>query len=412
MQSCRDKSKLFLVDGGECFDYGTLLNRLNSSSDYKPQFRANCLFDYFTNLLIALTSNSPLVLIDSDMSEQEIEGLSVGKVDESVKVKKKVFLSVEELLEAVRLSESKITIFTSGTTGQPKKVVHTVSSLTRSVRCDVRYKKQIWLFAYNPTHMAGLQVFFQAFTNQNVLINAFNSTRSLIFEAIREYKVTHISATPTFYRLLLPIDQSFDSVQRITLGGERSESKLYESILKMFPNAKLNNIYASTEAGSLFAAKGENFQIPVSIIDKCKIIDGELLIHRSLLGQSDSFSYKNDFYCTGDLVEWINQSERLFRFVSRKNELINVGGYKVNPGEVEDIIIQIPDVEQVIVMGKSNSVLGNILCAEVKKKSESSLTEMDIRKYLLGKLQDFKIPRKIKFVEDFTLTRTGKLKRL
>ena len=104
-----------------------------------------------------------LILIDSDMSEEEITGLAIGKVNESVEIKKEDLLNIEELLLAVRSSRSEITIFTSGTTGQPKKVIHTVSSLTRSVRCNAKYEKQIWLFAYNPTHMAGLQVFFQAF---------------------------------------------------------------------------------------------------------------------------------------------------------------------------------------------------------------------------------------------------------
>ncbi|EKN09389.1 ANL family adenylate-forming protein [Parabacteroides goldsteinii] len=402
---------LFLVDEDTGFEYEDLLNKINTSSYYMPLLKTDALYDYFINLLTALVSNKPLILIDSDMSEEEITGLAIGKVNESVEIKKKDLLNIEELLQAVRSSRSEITIFTSGTTGQPKKVIHTVSSLTRSVRCNAKYEKQIWLFAYNPTHMAGLQVFFQAFFNQNVLVNVFNKARNTVFEMIKRYHVTHISATPTFYRLLFPVDQFFETVQRVTLGGEKSENRLYESIMKMFPSAKLNNIYASTEAGTLFVAKGENFQIPVSLMDKCKIVEGELLIHKSLLGQSDSFDYKNDFYSTGDLVEWVNETDGLFRFISRKNELINVGGYKVNPGEVEEYIVQIPDIEQALVIGKPNSVLGNILCAEVKKNPESNLTEMDIRKYLSGKLQDFKIPRKIKFVENFSLTRTGKLKR-
>mgnify|MGYP002580413594 CR=1 FL=1 len=58
-----------------------------------------------------------------------------------------------------------------------------------------------------------------------------------------------------------------------------------------------------------------------------------------------------------------------------------------------------------------NSVLGNILCAEIKIEEGCSLSELDIRHWLADKLQEFKIPRKIKFVENIALTRTGKLKR-
>ena len=129
------------------------------------------------------------------------------------------------------------------------------------------------------------------------------------------------------------------------------------------------------------------------------------------MGKSDSFIFSEDYYCTGDIVEWVDSEKGIFRFKSRKNELINVGGYKVNPSEVEESILQIPDVLQAVVFGKKNSVLGNILCAELKLIPGSQLTEISIRSYLSNVLQDFKIPRRIRFVESFSLTRTGKIKR-
>lgn len=228
---------------------------------------------------------------------------------------------------------------------------------------------------------------------------------------IGKYAITHISATPTFYRLLLPFETEYPVVQRVTLGGEKSDQHLYDAIHKIFPSAKINNVYASTEAGSLFAAKGDSFQIPVPIRDKFQVVDDELLIHRSLLGQSDSFKFDEDYYHSGDLIEWVNREEGIFKFKSRKNELINVGGYKVNPGEVENVLNAIEGVRQSFVYGKANSVLGNVLCAEVQLEEGVSMTELDIRRYLKDYLQDFKIPRRIKFVYSFALTRTGKLKR-
>lgn len=87
------------------------------------------------------------------------------------------------------------------------KVIHSVQGLTRSVRCAERYQWQVWAYAYNPTHMAGLQVFFQAFENQNTLVNVFGLARNEVYSLIEKYSVTHISATPTFYRLLLPFEK-------------------------------------------------------------------------------------------------------------------------------------------------------------------------------------------------------------
>lgn len=117
-------------------------------------------------------------------------------------------------------------------------------------------------------------------------------------------------------------------------------------------------MYASTEAGSLFAAKGDCFQIPSAIKDKFEVKDKELMIHKSLLGQSDSFEFDGDYYHSGDIIEWVDEANGLFRFSSRKNELINVGGYKVNPGETENAILSINGVRQALVFGKPNAILG------------------------------------------------------
>lgn len=402
----------FLYDNGKEYGYEELLRVLNEGTAYCPYYKTSDLFSYFANLISALVASQPLVLLDSDINPSEIDGLDESKVNVAESIAPASFNNMDEVVAAVQNSKSEITIFTSGTTGQPKKVVHSIATLTRSVRIGDRYKGQIWAYAYNPTHMAGLQVFFQAFENQNTLVNVFNQSRENVYLQIRGKGITHISATPTFYRLLLPFEQAYESVIRVTLGGEKSDQHLYDSIMKIFPNAKINNVYASTEAGSLFAAKGDCFQIPVAIKAKFKVVDDELLIHKSLLGSSDSFKFTDDYYHSGDLIEWVDEAQGLFRFKSRKNELINVGGYKVNPGEVEVAIQDIEGVRQAMVYGKPNSILGNVLCADVVLEPGFALTEFDIKKVLGSQLQNFKVPRRIKFVEEISLTRTGKMKRV
>lgn len=401
----------FLFDNDKQYDYADLLRSLNEAVAYYPYYKTADVYAYFVNLIRALVASKPLVLLDSDINPSEIDGLDESKVNVAECIPLSSFNSMDEVVAAMQSSHSEITIFTSGTTGQPKKVVHSIATLTRSVRIGDRYKGQIWAYAYNPTHMAGLQVFFQAFENQNTLVNVFNQSREYVYQQIQGKGITHISATPTFYRLLLPFEQAYESVVRVTLGGEKSDQHLYNSIAKIFPNAKINNVYASTEAGSLFAAKGDCFQIPESIKDKFKVVDDELLIHKSLLGSSDSFKFTDDYYHSGDLIELIDEAQGLFRFKSRKNELINVGGYKVNPGEVEVAIMGIEGVRQALVYGKANSILGNVLCADVVLEAGVELTELDIKKELGAQLQDFKVPRRIKFVEEISLTRTGKMKR-
>lgn len=404
-------NRLFLKDQSESLYYDELIEKINSTDFYCPRFQGTLLSDFWINLIIGLICNKPVILLDSDISLSELNNIAANDINRHVPISKPTIRDFDHLLSLLEISESDVTIFTSGTTGQPKEVKHSYNSLSRAVKKGEKFRDNIWGFAYNPTHMAGLQVFFQAFSNGNTLVNIFNKNRQYIFDSIEKFKITHISATPTFYRLLLPFEKAYEGVERITLGGEKSGENLYKAIKQIFPNAKVTNVYASTEAGTLFASRGNNFKIPDAIRDKFKVVDDELYIHKSLLGKSTSFKLIGDYYASGDLIEWIDKEEGLFRFRSRKNELINVGGYKVNPTEVEESLREINGVIDAHVFGKSNSVLGNILCADIVKENYSSLTEVEVRTELKDKLQDFKIPRRIKFVESLSVTRTGKMSR-
>ena len=402
---------VFLRTAGKTYTYEELVKTINLSTTYCPYFQSKDLYAYFANLIKALVTNNPVVLIDADSSPADMPYLDFTLLNKPQKIGTCSLKDMDELIEALSQSTSEITIFTSGTTGQPKRVTHSVATLARNVRKGEQYKEHVWAYAYNPTHMAGTQVFFQALMNQSTMVNVFGESREVVYQQIERYGITHISATPTFYRMLMPFEKAYPSVKRVTLGGEKSDKQLYEHICNIFPNAKVNNVYASTEAGSLFAAKDDCFQIPANIRDKFRVENDELLIHKSLLGQSDSFVFDGEYYHSGDLIEWVNEAEGLFRFKSRKNELINVGGYKVNPGEVEDAINAIEGVQQSLVYGRSNSILGNIVVAEVKLVEGAALTDLEIRKVLASLLQDFKVPRKIQIVNELSMTRTGKLKR-
>ena len=220
---------VFLYDD-KGYSYDDLLKAISGSGTYCPLFRSKELFSYFANLVKALAADRPLTLIDSDINASEIDGVNEEDINVEKAFQAKSYKSMDDVVGALQQSQSEITIFTSGTTGQPKKVVHSISTLTRAVRLGEKYQGQVWAYAYNPTHMAGLQVFFQAFENQNTLVNVFGKQREEVYQQIAEKQITHISATPTFYRLLLPFEKSYDSVVRITLGGEKSDQHLYDAI--------------------------------------------------------------------------------------------------------------------------------------------------------------------------------------
>ena len=182
-------------------------------------------------------------------------------------------------------------------------------------------------------------------------------------------------------------------------------------ITEKFPNAIIKNVYASTEAGSLLRTDGEFFVIPERYKLLIKIDNDELLINKELLGKSESFILEGNWYRTGDLVQFIDHEK--FKFLSRKSEMINVGGYKVNPSEVEDVIRKVGGVKDIVVFGRANSIMGNVIVANIIKEEgqENKQLKERIKKGAVLHLQEFKIPRIINFVDYFELTRTGKIKK-
>ena len=406
--------KLFYKDNIDNIEvsYDTMFDDISAEDTYYYYCKSNSYYSVFKHIIISLLLGEKITLLDNDFSDEEINTLvgSNCNINSSKSFKKIGKLNFEDIKDIIQANKNtwEITLFTSGTTGQPKKIIHSYDSLSRFIKLDNTRKENIWGFAYNPTHMAGLQVFFQAFFNHNTIIRIFGESRENTLELIKNFRITNISATPTFYRLLLPSDTICDSVKNLSSGGEKFDSRTIQNLNKMFPNCRIRNIYASTEAGVLFASDGEVFSVNEEISHLIKFINNELYIHGSLMGQSDGLNLKEGWYQTGDLIEIINP--KTFRFVSRKSEIINTGGYKVNPTEVEDVIRLCNGVGDVLVYGKKNSILGNVVVCDIVRLDEL-ITEKQIRLFLKEKLQEFKIPRVIKFVECLETTRTGKITR-
>ncbi len=403
------------IDNEKLVTWDYLIDDINNTSIYNPYCKSADYYTVFKHIILSFLIDEEIILLDSDFTESELINLTgrseyteFSKPFEKCKISN--LSNQRELIEKLSNSSKnwKITLFTSGTTGIPKKVSHDFKSITRFVKVSERNEKSIWGFAYNPTHMAGIQVFFQALLNGNSIIRLFGLDTKDIYTEITNNGITHISATPTFYRLLLPYDELFPSIERITSGGEKFNKKTFNQLNEIFPNAKITNVYASTEAGTLFASQNDIFSVRPEYEHLIHIENNELLIHRSLMGSPETNF--DEWYNTGDVIEIVSKKPLKFRFVNRKSEMINVGGYKVNPLEVEEAILALTGIKNVRVYSKPNSVLGNIICCEVVTNS-NQITESSIRTFLQSKIQEFKIPRIIRFVDELSTTRTGKLKR-
>jgi acyl-coenzyme A synthetase/AMP-(fatty) acid ligase len=404
--------RLFLVNGELSYSYEQLLRDIQGTTFFHTYLHTDDVYAIFKNMLVGLLTNQEVILLDSDFTEDEVSKMIGGyeKTNYAKTVELKVN-SFEMLLDSLRQSTSTLGLFTSGTTGTPKLIRHQINTFTRSVRTGDKYKHHKWGLAYNPTHMAGIQVFFQAFFNQNLLVKLFGLKNKEILESIQQYELTHLSATPTFYRLLNSVNP-VASVVRVTFGGEKSDESLYEKTKRIFPNAKINNIYATTEFGALFISDGAFFKIDSQNKDFVKIENNVLYVHQSFLSSDATLTSALDgeWYCTNDKVEIVEEHPIKFRFVSRVSSTVNIGGYNVDPKETEDILQQHNDVKIARVYVKPNKVLGNMLVAEVVPVEGLQLKEKGLIDFLGTQLQAHKIPRIIKIVDKIELTRTGKIK--
>lgn len=408
-------NKMFYSDvrTGRMVTFDQLVLDVNSCTEYSPYCKSGDYYEVFLKIVTSLVLGKEVILLDADFTDAEVKKL-VGDVDiiAAEPVSLDTIVTPDNLMELMMAKTDcwRVTIFTSGTTGLPKKVSHTFMSIARQAKKSEQHTGDVWGFAYNPTHMAGLQVFFQALVNQNTIVRLFGLDSRDVISEINKNQITHISATPTFYRLLLPPSDVCPSVRRLTSGGEKFDAYTLKQLISLFPNAKLTNVYASTEAGTLFASKGNEFCIKEDMKGKVRVQDSELLIHRSLLAQSESIQLDGDWYHTGDLVAVSSEEPLTFYFVSRKTEMINVGGYKVNPTEVEEALRECEGVADAFVYSKENRIMGKIILCDVVRTS-AGVTERSIREQLQQKLQEFKIPRMIRFVEHLNITRSGKISR-
>lgn len=371
----------------------------------------------WTELVHAMLAGASVELLDRDLSPGERAtltgeaGLPADRLDLPG-----IVVAPEALPGRVLGAPAgwRLTLHTSGTTGRPRKVSHRMETLTRAVRRGGDHVSARWGLAYHPSHFAGLQVFFQALLNLNPLVNVFHLGPGEFAAAVTEHGVTHLSATPTFYRAVaLPAGGPFPAVRRVTLGGERFDPDLAASLARVFPSARVLNVYASTEAGTLFAADGEHFRVPAALRDRVRIAaDGELCVHGSLLaeiplGGGAGETGGADWYRTGDVVE-PSGADR-FRFLARAGEMINVGGLKVNPHEVEAAIRAVEGVLDAVVGGRKNPVTGEVVSARVQAVEGADPEDLEarIRSHLSTRLQPHKVPRIYSFTR-LELTRTGK----
>jgi len=313
-------------------------------------------------------------------------------------------------------------VATSGTTGTPKFVAHTLSSLTRSIKKDVNIGLDLrWALLYDPCSFAGIQVILQSLLGGATLLIPPLDDLDKCVKFLCNEKCTSISSTPSMWRKLLSVKSISNlRLRHITLGGELADGKILKTLSKMYPRAKITHIYASTEAGVGFSVRDGKPGFPLDYLKggldgnvQLKVnSEGTLYIKCSKISQEyidseESLVNKNGFINTGDIVEIVR--ERVF-FRGRANGSINIGGQKVMPEEVESVIRNCNGIKDVFVYGQKNPILGNVVVANLLIARIEQ--EVDIKnrviEYCRQYLEPFKCPAIVRIVDDINLTSTNK----
>ncbi len=313
---------------------------------------------------------------------------------------------------------------TSGTTGIPKLIEHSLSTLTNTVKRDQSKGRNFhWGSFYEPSRFAGLQVVLQAlFSGSKLTLTYLNSLEMQLSEMIKN-GVNAISATPTMWRKVLMNSRSAElPLIQITLGGETADQAILNSLRAAFPLSRLTHIYASTEAGVGFAVNDglagfplrwlSEYQGSVRMRTGC---ENHLLIKPDRLPEGDEVVSRldqNGFLDTQDVVEV--RGDRVF-FCGRASGAINVGGNKVIPESIEQVIRQVPGVIDARVVPKTSSIVGQVAVAEVisgnSNQDDQNMLRRSIFAHCRANLERWQVPAMVHFVFELPVNAAGKLKR-
>ena len=322
-------------------------------------------------------------------------------------------------------------LFTSGTTGPPKMVVHSLAGLIGAIPAPAPIaERPVWATFYDIRRYGGLQVLLRALTGGCAM--ALSDPAEALPDHLARLVglgVTHISGTPSHWRRVLMSPHAASLAPAyVRLSGEIADQAVLDGLKALYPRARIGHAFASTEAGVAFEVEDGLEGFPDSFIGRSgavemKVLDGSLRIRspRAACGYvgpaAPALADEEGFVDTGDMVEL---KDGRWRFAGRRNGVINVGGLKVHPEEVEAVINRHPSVRMSMVRGRANPITGAVVTAEVALVDPQAAGSPELKSALRASiialcraaLPPHKAPATIRFVPDLAVTASGKLDRI
>ena len=312
-----------------------------------------------------------------------------------------------------------LTLFSSGSTGKPKAMIHDLDALIDLYK-NKKQKRMNMLVFLMFDHIGGINTMLNILSTGATMIIPQNRNADDVCKLINEYKIAVLPASPTFLNLIL-IGKSYEkydlsSLRMITYGTETMPEGLLNRLKSVFTKVKFLQTFGTSETGIASTSSKSSDSTFMKIDDEnleYKIVDGELWLKSKtrILGylNADMDSFTDDgWFKTGDLAQ---QSEDGFiKIIGRSKEIINVGGQKVLPCEVESVLLEMKEIQDCLVYAEKNAITNQSVCCDVVLKPgvDADGIKILVRKFCKDKLDNFKIPVKVNVVQKTEFTQRFK----
>ena len=337
-----------------------------------------------------------------------------------------------------------LVLHTSGTTSRPKIVpLSNLNIFTSAVNISKSLKLTADDHCLNIMplfHIHGLIAVLSASAKVGASVCASNGFNALKFLDLAETQnITWYSGVPTMHQaILLRAQKNSDKAKKLNLRFIRSSSAslppaIFEQLNDIFETPVIE-AYGMTEATHQMASNplppaiqkpglvgmpagpeicimnDKNEKLPEGEIGEICIKGDNVTNGYENNPEANKQSFVNDWFRTGD--EGFFDEDGYLKISGRLKEIINKGGEKISPLEVDNILMDFPPIDQALCFGYKDKMLGEDIAVAIKLKENKSCTEDDIKSYANEKLAKFKIPKKIFIVEDIPKGATGKLQRI
>ena len=422
-----NKSNDAIVWRGKVYKYEWLFNRISEWQDIidsqniqsgsvvilEADFSPNAVALFLT----LIEKGCVLVPLTSSVEAMKPEFIEVAQGEITIQIDSEDNFKIKKLpnkadhpfyLKLREIKHPGLILFSSGSTGKNKASVHDFAPLLEKFKVPRHCLRTITFLLYD--HVGGVNTMLYTLSNAGCLVTVQDRNPDVVLRAIEKYKVELLPTSPTFLNLVL-ISEAYknldlSSLKMVTYGTEPMPEGTLKRLNRVMPNVRFVQTYGLSEVGILRAKSKSSDSLWVKIGGEgfeTKIVDGILWIRAksAMLGYLNAPSpfTEDGWFITGDVVE---QDGEYIRILGRKSEIINVGGEKVYPVEVENILQDMEGVEDVMVGGEPNPITGQIVTVRVKLNTEETTSEFRkrMRAFCKEKLPNFKIPQKVMIMEE------------